>query len=187
MKQIRWILLSLLCVTGCASNPIQLTHQIPDNKLELCVTFDNHISDDDRLLFLNASSKFINKYNQQEKSFLLASCTNKSRPALNVIIQNTRFIDPQKQALYVVISTLGVAYPLTGGSIGFMWFGLNTTDLQFMVSSESGEKTALYHRQFSSSPYFHSLESLKLRHMEQYALFLLEILQEIKEAKSNIS
>ena len=132
-------------------------------------------------MYLNGINNFIEDYNTRKSNLSLRACNNAPEKSLIITIQNSRLIVPKKQAFYVIISTIGIAYPLSGGSIGFAWFAMNGTNLQMQLSPDVGGEHKPVHRNFSSWPYFYDTESLMFKHMEQFQAIMLANVQEIEK------
>jgi len=175
------LLLSCLFLISCANKPLLVKGGTQVAVLQVCMNFANHIEGDEKLLYLNAISEFIDDYNATPNALKLQSCTKGLKKSLHVTVQNTRFIDPNKQALYVGASTIGLAYPLSGGSFGFFWLAMNGTSLQLSLSPDLSEENKAVNRYFSTWPYFYDLEALKAKHMNQFQEFMLETMIDIEK------
>ena len=154
--------------------------------MQLCLNFANHIDidADDKLMHINTVNEFVEKYNElPDNSFKLKPCVSGKKDAVILTIQNSRFVAPKEQALYVIISTLGIAYPLSGGGFGFVWVGASTTTLGVQMSEDLGKNPKAVYRQFSSSPYFYELSGVKRKHMQKFKVFLFELFEEIKNLR----
>lgn len=172
------VVLMFLFLSACAHQPVVIAKSAKLEQLDICLTFHELISEDDRLLHLDAMKEFIDEYNQTDNSVHLTACHQQgSRLAIN--IESTKFINPDKQVLYVLISAVGLYYPLSGGGIGFAWFGLNTTNLSLTLSQDLNPEGKSIYRQFVSSPYFNELDAVKAKHMQKFQTFMYEILKEI--------
>lgn len=173
-------LLACLLLMSCANKPLLLTKDSKLEDLHICLDFADHIEGNEKLLYLNSVITFIEDYNHSKQRIRLLACTKGEQRSLHVIVQNTRFIDPQKQFFYVAISVAGIVYPLSGGGIGFVWFAMNGTSLQLQLSSDLGGEHKPVYRYYTSWPYFHDLETIKIKHMEEFQVFMRETLADIE-------
>lgn len=174
------IIFSLFSV-GCANKPLTIKKGVELESLKLCLNFAEQIEDADKLLYLNSINAFMEDYNARKRALVLKSCNKELDQSLIITIQKSKFIEPKKQAFYVAISTIGIGYLLSGGSIGFAWFAMNGTNLQLQLSSDVGGEYQPVHRNFSSWPYFYDIESLHVKHMEQFQVFMFENITEIEK------
>ena len=174
------LLMLILALSACSNVPLIVNKQVHIATLGLCVNFNEHVQQDDRLLYLDATKEFVDEYNRQGlKGPRLDTCKKGQRDQLNVLIQRDRYVEPSEQALYIVLSIAGIAYPLSGGSFGFVWFGMNSTSVELSLSESIGGKEKPVYRQVYSSPYFKGPESLRISHMESYKAMLKESVKEI--------
>ena len=187
-KLINRLVFLLICsffVMSCANKPLHFNKGMDFTSLKLCLNFAEDIEADGKLMYLDALNKFIDAYNAQvniqNNKLLLKPCEKSKDQSLIITVQKSLLIEPQKQAFYVAISTMGIAYPLSGGSIGFAWFAMNGTNLQFVLSPDLSDVQKPVHRNFSSWPYFYDIESLKVKHMEQFQAFMFENMEEIEK------
>ena len=150
------------------------------SELGICVNFNEHIEAPVRLLYLNATTEFIDDYNKNTDDLELQACAAKQKNKLTIEVENTRFIEPDKQLLYLIISGLGVWYPMSGGGFGFVWFGLNSSDVQIKVSDDIALNNEPVFRHFSSWPYFSGSEAVKSKHMKQYQQFMFKLINELR-------
>ena len=181
INRLIFLLIISLLSFACANKPLMISKGTDFKSLKLCLNFSEDIGADDKLMYLNAINQFMEKYNALKKKLLLKSCQKAKEQSLILTIQNSRLIEPKKQAFYVAISTIGIAYPLSGGNIGFAWFAMNGTNLQLSFSSDLAGTQKPVHRHFSSWPYFYDIESLKVIHMEQFQAFMFENMGEIEK------
>ena len=180
----RLTLLIICCVfsVACANKALPIKKGVSLQTLKLCINFADHIESDEKLLYLNGMKNFIEDYNARKSSLLLKACDKAKDKRLTLTVQNSRLVAPKKQAFFVAISAVGIWYPLSGGSIGFAWFAMNGTNLQMQLSPDVGGEHKPVHRYFSSWPYFYDVESLKVKHMEQFQEFMFENLKEIEKS-----
>jgi len=172
----------------------------PDS-LEICLNFNSDIESEDKLMHIDAVNHFIEHYNGLRKikepgqshapkrHFVLQSCVSGKLKTLNLTIQRTRYVPPSEQVLYAVISTAGILSILNGG-LGIAWAGFSTTTLGINLSADLTDKQNTIYRQFSSSPYFHELNTVKRKHMKKFQVFMFELIHELeigrKIVKSNL-
>ena len=153
--------------------------------LELCVSFNEHVNQNDRLLYLDATKEFVDDYNKQHlKGPSLETCKSGQHEQLNVLIQRTSYVEPSEQVFYILLSIAGIAYPFSGGKFGFAWLGMNYTNVELSLSKTIAGKEKPVFRQVYSSPYFKSSETLRISHMESYKAMLKESVKEIDEQLS---
>ena len=193
INRLIFLLICSLFVISCANKPLHFNKGVEFTSLKLCLNFSEDIEADGKLMYLDALNKFIDVYNAQANTQVdaqdnvesnklqLKPCGKSIDQSLIITVQKSLLIEPKKQAFYVAISTVGIAYPLSGGSIGFAWFAMNGTNLQFVLSSDLSDMQKPVHRNFSSWPYFYDIESLKVKHMEQFQAFMFENMEEIEK------
>jgi len=179
----RLLLLVTLLLTACAHQPMQVKHDVEVEQLEICLTFHEQIVVEDRLLHLDAIKNFIDDYNHAGQKINLLACQQGTSKSLNIAVESAKFINPEKQLLYVLASAVGLYYPLTGGGIGFAWLGFNTTNVGLSLSDDLDPGGKPVFRSVVSSPYFHELETVKARHMQKFQVFMFEVMQEIESKK----
>lgn len=170
----------ILCLSACASRPLIINNALDVDTIGICLNFDEGTHDDEKLLYLNAVKEFVDysRIGENENS-LVDTCKRDQTYQLNILVQNSKFVDPSEQVFYVLLSTVGIMYPLSGGGIGFFWFGLNSTSVEVSLSeSLSGDGKPVY-RQVYSSPYFMDSESLRIHHMENFKHMISGSLQQI--------
>jgi len=181
VKRVALLLICSLLSVACANKALPIKQGLQLQSLKLCINFAEHIEGDEKLLYLNGIKNFIEDYNNRESSLALQACNKAPERSLIITVQNSRLIAPKKQAFFVAISAVGIWYPLSGGSIGFAWFPMNGTNLQLQLSPDVGGEHKPVHRYFSSWPYFYDVESLKIKHMEQFQEFMFENIKEIEK------
>jgi len=173
----------VICLVSiaCANKALPIKKNVDLPYLKLCLDFAEHIESDEKLLYLDGIKNFIEDYNARQTNLILRACNKVQEKSLIITVQNSRLVVPNMQAFYVVISAIGIAYPLSGGSVGFAWFAMNGTNLQMQLSPDVGGEHKPVHRYFSSWPYFYDVESLKVKHMEQFQEFMFENMEEIEK------
>ena len=177
---LRIIVVGILPVfAGCANQPLTIAPDDNVTSIGICLGFNEHIHADEKLLYLNATKEYVETFNQGNPVLKIDTCNMQQAHRLEIIVQNTRFIEPSEQALYAVLSTAGVIYPLTGGGVGFVWFGLSTSNLEVKPSKSLSGVDKVTYMQFYSSPYFKTSEGVRVRHMESYKEFVGGLVQEI--------
>jgi len=176
-------LLLIICtlLLACANKPLVAKTGVKIDTLYLCMNFDEQTEASEKLLYLDAVKDFIDQYNDKQKKLRLAACIKKQQQSLIVTVNKTRWIEPKKQVFYVLISTVGIAYPLTGGSFGFAWLAMNGSNLQLAYSPDLAETNKPVYRYFSSWPYFNRMEALQGKHMEKFQEFMFETLENIEK------
>jgi len=180
----RLVLLIICCVlsVGCANKALPINKGVNLQTLKLCINFAEQIESDEKLLYLNGMKNFIEDYNARKSGLFLQACNKTKEKSLTITVQNSRLITPKKQAFFVAISAVGIWYPLSGGSIGFAWFAMNGTNLQMQLSPDIAGEHKPVHRYFSSWPYFYDIESLRIKHMEQFQEFMFENLKALEKS-----
>jgi len=181
------ITLCIFILSACAGKPIKLKAGSQPQKMELCVDFAREMSGEHKLLHLDAVNTFIGQYNAKDSHYQLAPCVTGEEKTVRLTIQSTRYVPPKEQAMYVLVSTLGVAYLVSGGGIGFAWFGTNTTTLGVTLSDDIASSNKTIYRHFSSSPYFKELKAVKNKHMKQFQAFMFELFEELEQSENMIS
>lgn len=177
----------VLILQGCASQPVSLKPDTKPGYLALCLDFASKTENDDKLLYLDAVKSFIDEYNAKNAYDEIRSCSQASQSAkperqVTLIIQNTRYVPPSKQMLYVLISSAGI-YSLLSGGYGFAWAGLSTTTLGVKLSADIATQPKIIYRQFSSWPYFNDLPQVKQKQMKRFQVFMFELFNELKVSK----
>ena len=177
-----FLLAGILFLGGCASQPVLIKQGSQPDTLEVCIDFAVKLDSDEKLAHLDAVNTFINNYNnQQMPHYKLLSCSKGESRAVTLIIQNTRYVPPGEQALYVLVSTAGIA-SLVNGGLGFAWAGFSTTSLGVKLSADIADTPNTVYRQFSSSPYFYELASVKIKHMNKFQSFMFGLFDELKQS-----
>ena len=173
---------TLLLLSACASKPLLVREHTKIDTLGVCVDFNEHITAPEKLLYLEATEEFVNE-NRKNKSrnWQLDTCNTSQKYQLDILVQNTKFVEPSQQAMYVILSTAGILYPLNGGAFGFFWLGFNTSNLEVSVSDDlkAGSKRPVF-RQVYSSPYFKGSDALRIKHMESYKVALGKLIQDLQ-------
>ncbi len=175
------VLISVMGLVACASRPLVVNPDVNVVNLGICVDFDEHIELDEKLLYLNATKEFVEQSagGDGDDSLSVAMCNRNQPHQLTVTVQHTRFVDPAEQALYVVLSTAGILYPLNGGHLGFAWLGFSTSNLELHTSPNLAVTAKPVYTQIYSSPYFLSAEGVRVKHMERFKNFLAETVRDI--------
>lgn len=171
----------VLLVSACASKPLSIKPDLQVAELGICIDFNEHIEDDEKLLYLNAAKQLVDNKRDKGHFLKLEMCKNTQTHKVNFMVQNTRFIDPSEQALYVLLSTAGILYPLSGGQIGFAWLGFNTSNIELSASPSISDEARPVYTQVYSSPYFLSAEAVRLKHMESFKEFVVEVVKGIEQ------
>ena len=174
----------MLFLHGCASQPVSFSPNVKPHYLEVCLDFAVEMENEDKLLHLDAVNTFIGKYNARTPYYELRPCSQGKTRTVKLIIQNTRYVPPNEQALYVLISSAGI-YSLLNGGIGIVWGGMSTTTLGVDLSGDLTDKPKTVYKHFYSSPYFYDLPAVKLKHMKQFQTFMFELLDELKISESS--
>lgn len=178
------LIFSQVALSACASKPLAIKEGVGLDSLGVCVDFDQHVEEDDKLLYLNATKEFVEEYNQADSEIPVNTCQQSNPYQLNFTVQNSRFIDPSEQALYVLLSTAGILYPLSGGKIAFAWLGFNTTNIEVSVSKALATSGKPVYTQFYSSPYFLSADGVRYKHMQRFKSFMTEMVDSIASQSS---
>jgi len=180
--------LSVTFLVSCASRPLLINTDSLIETLGICVNFNEHIHGDEKLLYLNAAKDLVDEHQHNKKGeYVLDTCKQGQQNQLNILVQNTNFVDPPEQAVYVLLSTVGILYPLNGGGIGFFWLGFNNTSVELTLSEKLAGTNKPVYRQVYSSPYFMDSESVRISHMESFKGMILESVQELQlQQKDNI-
>lgn len=170
-----------LSIVSCSVVPLNVKPGATFDELAICLEFNDTLEDTDKLLYLDTATTFIEQYNVRHSGLKLSACHNTAVNRLSISVQNTKFVNPDKQALYVAISTLGIAYPLMGGNFGFAWLGFNSSQLHLSLSENLSAQEGTVYRSFYSSPYFKNLDEVKATHMQRFQEFLFETVNELSE------
>ncbi len=175
------VLLLVTVMSACAMQPIAIKPDVFIETLAVCLDFNTQIGIDEKLLYLNATDELVAAHNQASNLPQLVMCNETDEHALNITVLKTNLVEPSKQAFYVLLSIAGIAYPLSGGSIGFAWLGANSTSVEISVSKALAAATKPVYAQFYSSPYFLSADEVRLKHMQRFKTFVNELLQQIDD------
>ena len=183
---IRWCYLFLLIYScfnllACANKPLVAKTNPQLETLFLCMNFSEQADSSEKLLYLDAINQFIETYNNSQKELVLQPCNKSQQQSLIITVNKTKWVEPNKQAFYVVVSTIGIAYPLSGGSFGFAWFAMNESNLQLAYSPDLAGTGKPVYRYVRSWPYFNGIEALKIKHMAKFQEFLFETLSDIEK------
>ena len=190
---------SFLMLQGCANQPISLKPDIKPDYLELCLNFATQMSTEDKLLHIDAVNSFISSYNAKNLHYEIRPCVQvkASNAGVNgnlkensvlvekrvsLIIQKTRYVPPSEQILYVVISGVGI-YSVLNGGFGLVWAGFSGTTFGVNLSDDLTDKKKTIYRQFTSSPFFHELTTVKHKHMKQFQVSLFELFNELAQSE----
>ena len=183
----KFLFLSILLITlqGCANQPLSFQPDTRVDYLELCLNFAREMENEDKLLHLDAVNTFIDEYNAGNSFYRIRACSKGGERQVKLTIQETRYVPPKEQAMYVLISGAGI-YFLVNNGLGLVWASLSTTMVGVDFSDDLTDKPKTVYRQFTSWPYFHELPRVKRDHMKQFQVFMLELFSELQQSQTSL-
>lgn len=177
------VLLSAVILTACAHQAVEVkSASLANNQIQLCTQFEPEIQTVDREAIKQGVNTFISEYNKQRDILRLQTCETSDQQSLTMHVKKVKHVSPLGQIIYTTISAAGIAYPVSGGSFGWVLLGTNSTDTEISLSSDISNINVPIKRTVYSLPFYGSLETQRQRQVHSIQEMLTKVMQEVDKS-----
>lgn len=184
---IRALILAMV-LSACASQDLKVKPgSLANRNLNVCVEFKHEILPPDRQAIELGVRDFIQAYNEEKHDMNLLNCLSHHDQVLTLQIREVKNLGPLDQAIYTAISIAGIAYPLSGGPLGWVLLGANSTKIELLLSNDISNLESPLKYNLHSFPYYGSVNSQRLRQVSSLKEMLSNIMQELNTIHNKIA